>query len=198
VNAPVKRHWVDSKECPEWGEGPDGRPTRIDTDARLPGLFRQWQEDACSHPEVVTVQRNDSLGRRQYFEHCKGCGISLSSAIAHAKVRNLSDFTAQDMAALEASYSNERRARYERLIRDAAERVQPSNRQSYDDYLRSDAWKRRAAKILQRANGVCEGCLSNPASEVHHLTYQNIGQEFAWELRAVCRSCHSRIHSAVA
>jgi 5-methylcytosine-specific restriction endonuclease McrA len=30
---------------------------------------------------------------------------------------------------------------------------------------------------------------------VHHLTYQNAGNEFLWELVAICRECHARYHA---
>lgn len=29
----------------------------------------------------------------------------------------------------------------------------------------------------------------------NHLTYKNMGDEFLWELRAVCPSCHTRAHT---
>ena len=68
------------------------------------------------------------------------------------------------------------------------------DRETYNKYLSSDVWKRRREKVILRAGGVCEGCLTAPASEVHHLTYRNIYREFAFELVALCRSCHARAH----
>jgi len=35
---------------------------------------------------------------------------------------------------------------------------------------------------------------SEPATEVHHLTYQHVGHEFLFELVAICRECHTRWH----
>lgn len=64
---------------------------------------------------------------------------------------------------------------------------------SYNAYLKSDAWKARRSKVLQRADGVCEGCMSARAVEVHHTTYKHVGSEFLWELRAVCKSCHEQV-----
>jgi hypothetical protein len=29
---------------------------------------------------------------------------------------------------------------------------------------------------------------------VHHVTYKNMGNEFLWELRAICAVCHERVH----
>lgn len=68
------------------------------------------------------------------------------------------------------------------------------DRDDYEIYLRSDTWKRRRAKILERCGGVCEGCLTERAHDVHHKTYRHYKQEFAFELIALCRACHQRIH----
>lgn len=191
-----KLNYVDQARRPEWGTGPDGRATMIDADERLAALFAQWQADACRHPRKVMVQRDDSLGRPQFFEFCEDCGLKLSSAVAHSRVRALSEHSAEMLEARNESYTRDRKATLDKIANDAAERCQSGNREAYADYLRSDAWKRRAAKILRRADGICEGCLTNQASEVHHLTYAHIGHEFAFELVALCRACHERIHES--
>ena len=65
----------------------------------------------------------------------------------------------------------------------------------YNTYLRSPAWRERAARVKQRAGGICEGCGVRAAAQVHHVTYAHAGNEFLWELRAICNECHERIHS---
>jgi 5-methylcytosine-specific restriction endonuclease McrA len=32
------------------------------------------------------------------------------------------------------------------------------------------------------------------ATQVHHTTYKHVGNEFLWELRAICDECHDRFH----
>jgi hypothetical protein len=34
-----------------------------------------------------------------------------------------------------------------------------------------------------------------PAREVHHRTYQHVGEEFLYELLALCHGCHDRGHA---
>lgn len=194
MNAPAKLNYVDEAALPEWGATPDGRAVKIDMDERLPALFAAWQDDACSHPRKVIVERADSLGRPQFFEFCEDCGLKVSSAIAHYRVSKASDYTADVLEARNRSYVADRKEALTRITTQAAERSQSGNRIAYDDYLRSDDWRRRAAKIMKRAAGLCEGCLTNPPAEVHHLTYAHIGNEFAFELVALCRSCHGRVH----
>src|SRR5690606_25397766 len=138
-----KKHYCDEQTMPEWGVGPDGRPVKLDGDARLPGLYAEWDADACQHPHTIVVLEPDSLGRPQYFERCDHCGLKLSSAIGHAAARKLgvSDVTREQVEELARRYVAERRRAFDAMARAAAERCQPANRQSYDDYLRSDAWK---------------------------------------------------------
>jgi hypothetical protein len=64
----------------------------------------------------------------------------------------------------------------------------------YAAYLRTPEWQRRRALVLHRAGGTCEGCLSAPATEVHHRIYDRVGNELLFDLVAVCRKCHLRAH----
>ena len=64
----------------------------------------------------------------------------------------------------------------------------------YDAYLDSPAWAHRRQLVLRRAGGICEGCGTEPAREVHHLTYQRVGHEMLFDLVAVCADCHRAIH----
>lgn len=61
-------------------------------------------------------------------------------------------------------------------------------------YIKSPEWRAKANMVLRRAGFICEGCLVNRATQVHHMTYEHLGDEFAWELRAVCHGCHERFH----
>jgi hypothetical protein len=64
----------------------------------------------------------------------------------------------------------------------------------YRDYLKSQEWAVRRAKVMRRAGHICEGCGNKPATEVHHLTYDHVTEEFLFELVAVCGDCHERLH----
>lgn len=90
------------------------------------------------------------------------------------------------------------RAEYERQRQERERQVAAENEQwqawYQGVYLKSPAWKARREKVMRRADGICEGCLVETATEVHHLTYKHVGDEFLWELRAICRSCHERLH----
>jgi hypothetical protein len=68
-------------------------------------------------------------------------------------------------------------------------------RRKYDLYLEGPVWAAKRAAVLKRANYICEGCLTNKATQIHHLTYDHIFKELLFELVAVCTDCHARIHA---
>ena len=71
-------------------------------------------------------------------------------------------------------------------------RVSPAE---YAEYLKSDQWASLREIILTRANHLCDmpGCLREPI-EVHHLTYDRLGEEDWRDLAAVCELCHRVLH----
>lgn len=64
----------------------------------------------------------------------------------------------------------------------------------YEKYLNSSQWAEKRSKILKRDRFTCLVCESNKATEVHHISYANLGAETEWELISVCHSCHETIH----
>ncbi len=65
---------------------------------------------------------------------------------------------------------------------------------SYQEYLKSPEWQALRLKVLQRDGFRCQGCLAQPAAEVHHTTYRHARSEFCFELVSLCRDCHRRLH----
>ena len=65
---------------------------------------------------------------------------------------------------------------------------------AYSRYLKSEEWQNLRLKVLARAKHICEGCGEQPATHVHHLTYDRFGNEMLFDLVAVCESCHKKIH----
>jgi hypothetical protein len=64
----------------------------------------------------------------------------------------------------------------------------------YEAYRKTRFWAERREQVLKRCSGLCEECEMGPAEEVHHLSYENFGNENLDELRALCRPCHRRNH----
>jgi len=75
--------------------------------------------------------------------------------------------------------------------------VDRTNRRDYyrDEYLKSDAWKRKRYVVLRRDSWRCVYCGAR-ATQVHHKRYakRNIGKEPIDWLVSVCKSCHDSQH----
>lgn len=63
-------------------------------------------------------------------------------------------------------------------------------------YLNSPHWRSRRLVALQKADWTCAGCgLRSRRLDVHHLTYERIGQELDEDLEVNCRACHEKEHA---
>lgn len=63
----------------------------------------------------------------------------------------------------------------------------------YQSYIISDAWRRRRAKFL-RIQPHCQACGTKTRLQVHHLTYEHLGDEPNGDLMTLCESHHSAVH----
>jgi 5-methylcytosine-specific restriction endonuclease McrA len=64
-----------------------------------------------------------------------------------------------------------------------------------NEYLKSDAWKRKRYIVLKRDNWHCVYC-GGRATQVHHKKYarRNIGKEPIEWLVSICKDCHDLKH----
>lgn len=62
-------------------------------------------------------------------------------------------------------------------------------------YYVSEEWFAKRQLVFKRSAGMCEGCGIAKADQVHHMSYEHFGNEFLWELEAVCVPCHERYHA---
>jgi len=64
-----------------------------------------------------------------------------------------------------------------------------------NDYLKSEAWKRKRSMVLRRDKWRCVLCGAR-ATQVHHKRYaRNIGKEPIEWLVSVCDACHKNEHN---
>jgi hypothetical protein len=63
----------------------------------------------------------------------------------------------------------------------------------YQDYKYSPAWQRLRGLVMQRAEGVCEGCAQRRCTQVRHLNWKRVGNELLFDLAAVCEECSEKM-----
>ena len=64
----------------------------------------------------------------------------------------------------------------------------------YQEYLQSDTWKSKRERVLRRDDYLCQACCHAKAVQVHHKTYEFIGDEPLYQLISVCIECHYQLH----
>lgn len=63
-----------------------------------------------------------------------------------------------------------------------------------DEYLRSEHWQLTRAAALARAENRCQVCNASSRLDVHHRTYERLGNEHPGDLTVLCRRCHDLFH----
>lgn len=69
------------------------------------------------------------------------------------------------------------------------------SRVNYLEYIQSLEWAAKRRRALDRAGHRCQLCSSRKKLEVHHNTYENLGDERDEDLTVLCDPCHEVFHA---
>ena len=64
----------------------------------------------------------------------------------------------------------------------------------YRQYIRSDEWEKKREERLKKDGYKCQECGTAKNLEVHHITYERLGNEDINDLITLCKECHENIH----
>jgi len=142
---------------------------------------------SCQHEDAQLRLKRTVNGGIQYRKQCMNCGRSASNAIAAALVKVCPPEWDEDLERLAGERA--RQLHFERRVE-----VERKRRDEYDAYMASGDWQAKRLAVLRRDQYICQGCLEGRATEVHHTTYNNFGQELLFQLVSLCRVCHERAH----
>lgn len=147
--------------------------------------------DRCTHEDTELIEKISTRGSRRYRYKCNVCRRYVGDWLEENELS-----VAQRRAArpLDGRLEREQFQEQQHKARTQHEKEQEAWREKYDEYMQSPEWQDKRSLVLVRAAYICEGCGKAPAQQVHHLTYDHLGDEFLWELRAVCMKCHERLH----
>lgn len=141
----------------------------------------------CDHQHDRLVYIIQSNGAIQYKRQCQDCYQDTTLFLSHKKLSRADKASAvprddERKTAHFQSYLNERR----RLQQEAFWKL-------YAEYLASPEWAARRHAVLDRDGDRCQlkhrGC-TRKATQVHHLTYANVGNEPLEDLVSICVHCH--------
>lgn len=160
------------------------------------GIYRKMvAEIVCKHAQTTVRKKLAADGAISIWHQCHKCGSKIGPAIRKATL------TPQQLEALplwdgeiEKRFYKDREKHHHQMLDRERERCRTEWWRHYNAYLETPEWKRKRQLVLLRAQGVCEGCREAEAVQVHHLSYSDVGEEFLFQLAAMCRKCHERWH----
>lgn len=167
---------------------------------KMMALQEHWGSRQCKHDnEKQLRKRTVRNGAIQFVEQCLRCGAAATSPMAKVKAIETNGGVEPPPFddSLEVKWRKEGEDGAKKITGkyDTLQDFHTAEFQNwYDVYLSSDEWAYKKSKVMQRANHLCEGCGDVKAQVVHHMTYKNVGNEFLFELVALCKPCHERYH----
>ncbi|MDB5250666.1 MAG: hypothetical protein JWQ40_5060 [Segetibacter sp.] len=164
--------------------------------------------------DVKITKKKFANGSIHYVSQCFKCGNSFGQPISKSKITPTYDIVPFDEG-LFNNYQEEllrpllQSTQIVKKLRDIVKELKKSYYKEkfeieyndsrdfekvYNKYLESAAWLSKRSEILKRDNYTCRYCASTKATQVHHLSYNNLGNEPDFELISVCKQCHQEIH----
>jgi 5-methylcytosine-specific restriction endonuclease McrA len=165
--------------------------------------YAEWSRHECKHERQELRRGTNNGGAPVIRMQCIDCGLRIGQAVKRPS--NADELPEFDDAKHDA-YNAARKAALSTVDQKKYVEIQLRRwkgkedgdsyyTQAHNAYLDSPAWKDRRRLVMERAQGLCEGCRQASATEVHHLSYSHWGQELLFELVALCGDCHDRIHA---
>lgn len=166
---------------------------------------RVQNEFACSHPCKRLVRYTKSNGAVCVREQCWQCGDNIKEIPKKGHdIDQLPEWN-EDIRTNWQEMQRERRRelseQQQAIFEQERQQVTAEWWAEYNRYLHSQHWHDMRKKVLQRDGDMCQACLKNKATQVHHLSYAlytQLGKSAAFELVAICYHCHRAIHPQLA
>lgn len=162
----------------------------------------------CDVEDYHTVKMVTAGGTIQVRQQCKNCGNVRPNAIGGYTKEAREKLPPIDLSAKEKrdKIYSEQYAEFYKQINTKRSEKQISRRDQirsnwfidYNKYLDSPQWREKRARVLKRDGGLCQCCLKNMATQVHHKSYEFVdlkGSEPAFDLVAICGPCHEQIEA---
>jgi len=162
-------------------------------DQRIKNLENQIEQLTCKHLRFEIRYRKATNGTLMYKKQCIRCGETLGDWIPHSRIPPAAEIVPIDDG-LPQRYQLNVRELKQALFERKKELERKDFFESYDEYLNTPEWREKRVLVFKRCNGICEGCGIKKATEIHHLSYKNVGNEFLFELAGVCSDCHIKAH----
>lgn len=143
----------------------------------------------CEHSNFEIRSLTMSNGGIQYKKQCMTCGEVFSNPLKHSAI-----FHKESVKPIDEELKNRRWQTMSDKAKEISSQRGIEWHTAHENYLQSPEWKSKRLLILHRDNYTCQRCQCSAAEVVHHITYQNLGNEYDYELVSLCHHCHDIIH----
>ncbi len=65
---------------------------------------------------------------------------------------------------------------------------------NYQNYLRSDHWRKKRRELFEKTGKFCHLCYAKKNLLVHHKNYKRLYNELLTDIIVICTRCHRKIH----
>lgn len=150
------------------------------------------EKDCCDTPNQLFVRHKSGNGTQIRIQ-CFNCG-KLGTKAQNRKEINV-DIETLKFSDLE--FDSARKQKFSNDWNIAWDEFKRQRKEHFlfyhSNYLMSERWKIKRELVLKRDNNICQSCLQNKATQVHHLDYNYHMNEPLYRLISVCRRCHEII-----
>jgi 5-methylcytosine-specific restriction endonuclease McrA len=146
------------------------------------------------------TRRQIAGGGVQHVRQCMNCGARVGNAVKAGTITEAIYAFDEDFRVRKEEECRVMRESRRQAMRDAEADQSKAWWDDYDAFMQSDEWREIRLRVLHRDKRICQSCLTEPATQVHHLSYNRLGEGRsvadvpAWDLAAICTTCHQRIH----
>jgi 5-methylcytosine-specific restriction endonuclease McrA len=150
--------------------------------------------EPCSHERTEVRYKTGANGIKLLGTQCMMCGqMPKGAQWLSQKGVDIHSFEEFDETISERWRAAQNQARQLKLQKEKLER-----HLEYERYIReSPEWQAIRVKVTKRDGYLCQACLETGATEVHHKNYLHLFDEILFDLIAVCRPCHQKIHGRI-
>lgn len=155
------------------------------------------KKTTCLHDETNLVYRIYKNGARHYGRQCLQCGGWVESVKKASLVVAVGDIPEFDKS-IQERWNNWKSAKWETYRAQYDEYREKQSHawwEAYTAYLKTEEWRDKRDRVLERDGYLCQACLRRKATQVHHLTYDRVLDEPLFDLVAVCSLCHEHLHA---
>lgn len=154
--------------------------------------------EQCDHNFILCRRVLSNLSV-QYGNQCQTCGTwnaVKKKSLMPQEMLNAPDFDDSISIAYFEKRQEEYRKDFSASVIDRMVELREKNAKwwaDYNEYLRSDKWRDKRARVLERDARICQACLKRSATQVHHKTYDHVFDEPLFDLISICDVCHDAL-----